>query len=475
MTDLDDVVVDDLRQLRDFIASSPDAESLCDIGLKEVVRGPGAVRTLTAILARRGIDEESSITVFGDTTKMRYQDDDLLEIVTKALSPTSRIEVVQAEPDSSIGTVIADAATVVSAVERVRDTAPRALVSVGSGTVADIGKVIAKELSLTHVVVQTAASVNGFADDQSVLLVNGAKRTTPSRWPEVLVIDPWVVALAPLAMTRSGLGDGLSMFSAAADWYLAKAVGFDASYSPTVISLMRRDSERLFSVAAEIGRGEPDAVSALSCGLALGGMAMGVAGTTSPSSGTEHLISHVLEMRADAEGVACASHGSQVGVASVLASIIWQRVRARLSLGDVDVIETNLANRDRVFDAFSSLDDSGAVAAECWNAYRRKADWIRHHFDDVRAAVLAWPTHDQAIEGLVEPASFIAKELRDALAPVAFHQLKPAPNPEVVAWAVANCHLMRDRFCVLDLVELIGAWGPHDRASALDELRGLSR
>ncbi len=475
MTDLDDIIVDDLRQLRDFVSSSPDAESLCEIGLKEVVHGPGAVKTLGAILARRGIDEGASITVFGDTTPMRYHDGDLLEVVTTALSPTSRMEVVQAEPDPSIGAVLADEATVASAVGRVRDTAPRALVSVGSGTVADIGKVIARELSLTHVVVQTAASVNGFTDDQSVLLVNGAKRTTPSRWPEVLVIDPWVVALAPLAMTRSGLGDGLSMFSAAADWYLAKAVGFDASYSPAVISLMRRDSERLFSMAAEIGRGEPDAVSALSCGLALGGIAMGVAGRTSPSSGTEHLISHLLEMRADAARVPCASHGSQVGVSSVLASIIWQRVRERISLGDVDVIQTNLATRDRVFDAFSFLDDSGAAAAECWSAYRRKADRIRQHFGDIQAAILDWPAHDQSIEELVKPAPFIAAELRDAQAPVAFDQLEPAPDPGVVAWAVANCHLMRDRFCVVDLAELIGAWGPEDQAAALEELVGLSR
>ena len=53
------------------------------------------------------------------------------------------------------------------------------ILSVGSGTIADIGKVVSARLGLPHVVVQTAASVNGFSDDQSVLLVDGVKRTTP--------------------------------------------------------------------------------------------------------------------------------------------------------------------------------------------------------------------------------------------------------------------------------------------------------
>lgn len=470
-----DVIVDDLSELRDFVSSAPDAASLCDIGLKEVVRGPGAVKSLPEVLARLGVDGPS-VAVICDTTAMRYDDDnDLLDVVTKTLSPYLRVEIVQIEPDAFIGSVLANEATVANAVERVRRSAPGALVSVGSGTIVDIAKVVAKELSILHVVVQTAASVNGYADDQSVLLINGAKRTTPSRWPDVLVIDPWVVAYAPLAMTRSGLGDELSMFSAAADWYLANAVGFDASYSPTVIALMRQHSEKLFSLAGEIGRGEPEAVTTLSASLTLGGLAMGVAGQTSPSSGTEHLISHSLEMRADASRMPSASHGSQVGVASVLASIIWQRVRRRLARGGAKIIDTNLANRERVFDAFSPLDASRQVAAECWGAYERKAHWIREHLDGIRLAIAEWPVHDSAVDQLLRPAEFVASTLRDAQAPVAFSQLLPAPSPEAVSWAIANCHLMRDRFCVVDLADLIGEWEPEDRLATLGELYGLAR
>ena len=64
------------------------------------------------------------------------------------------------------------------------------------------------------VVVQTAVSVNAFSDDMSVLVRDGVKRTTPSRWPDALVIDLDVIADAPPAMNRAGFGELASMFTA---------------------------------------------------------------------------------------------------------------------------------------------------------------------------------------------------------------------------------------------------------------------
>ena len=59
--------------------------------------------------------------------------------------------------------------------------------------------------------------------------------------------------------------------------------------------------------------------------MTLTGIAMGVAGRTAPLSGTEHLLSHLLDMAAGVAGRPLAFHGAQVGVASVLAATIWSR------------------------------------------------------------------------------------------------------------------------------------------------------
>jgi glycerol-1-phosphate dehydrogenase [NAD(P)+] len=468
------VTIDDLSELRELLHSSPEAASLLKIGLREVVSGPGAIGTLPQILLRLGIDASARITVFSDLTPKRYRDTDVLDVVLDVVRSSNKVEHVIVTSEQSDSAILADEVTVTNAIIAVGQTKPQVLLSVGSGTVVDIGKVIANELSLTHVVVQTAASVNGFADDQSVLLISGVKRTTPSNWPDALIVDADVVAHAPLAMTRSGLGDQLSMFTASADWYLSDAIGFDTSFSPTLVTMMRRDLDQLVKVSSDLSRGDPDAVSVLASCLTGGGIAMGAAGRTAPSSGTEHLISHLLEMHADALHEPSASHGSQVGVASVVAAIIWQRVRERLLSGDAEVSAENVASRMDVLSAFAHLDPSGALAEECWAAYERKASWIHLHLDDIRRIVREWITREKKVDELLKPADFVASMLHDAQAPVSFSQLTPVPDPEVVAWALTKGHLMRDRFCVLDLAVLIGAWSPDDVEAVLFELEELA-
>jgi glycerol-1-phosphate dehydrogenase [NAD(P)+] len=473
VSELHSVASDDLRDLRAALAVAPEAETLHPIGLREVVHGEGAVRELPRVLQRCGVEAGATLCVLTDATPKRYGDGDALEVVLEALRD-HRVELVEitTTPD---GTVIADEATVTSTVDAARDRTPRALVSVGSGTITDIAKVVAAELSITHVVVQTAASVNGFSDDQSVLLIEGAKRTTPSHWPDALVIDSLVVAHAPLAMTRSGLGDQLSMFSAAADWYLSNAIGFDASYSPALVAMMRHGVDAVLSDSAALGRGETGAVSALADCLMRGGVAMGAAGRTAPSSGLEHTVSHLLEMRADANGEPSASHGSRVGVASVVAALVWRRVSDRLVSGSVTLLETNVATRERVLVAFADLDESGATARECWRLYERKASWIRAHLRDLQRLVDEWSDHADAIDQLLLPVDVLVTSLRDAQAPVRFDQLDPPPTNGEVVWALRNAHLLRDRFGVLDLADLMGAWTLDDVLAVLAELERLAR
>jgi glycerol-1-phosphate dehydrogenase [NAD(P)+] len=475
VSDLPLVVVDDLHEIRATVDASP--EELTPIGLREVVRGPEALYTLPDVLARCGVGPASQVTVLSDTTSKRYGDLDVLDVLDVALTALTPLsaDVVNVQPDEGSELVLATAATVAAAIEAVRERHPDALVSVGSGTLVDIGKVVAHTLSIPHVVVQTAASVNGFADNQSVLLIDGVKRTTPSQWPTALVIDPWVVAEAPCAMTRAGLGDELSMFTAGADWYLSNAVGIDTSYSSTITSMMRVGIDDLLEGAGDVGRGDQRAVNDLASLLTVSGIAMGVAGRTAPSSGAEHLVSHLLDMDADAVATTAASHGSQVGVSSIFASLVWQRVRDHLRVGDASFDVDQLAEKEQVLAAFSHLDPSGATAEECWRDYERKARWIRGHQREIAMALIQWDEHDKAIAQLLAPTDVLVSALRRAQAPITFSQLDPAPKPDVVFWAVANGHRMRERFTVFDLAELLGLWGEDAAAEVLSELQGLAQ
>jgi glycerol-1-phosphate dehydrogenase [NAD(P)+] len=471
VSDSPSVVVDTLDDVRRLIAAAP--EELRPLGLVEVVHGNGALRTLTSVLERLGAGGDSRVTVLSDATPKRYGNGDVLDIAREVLS-SSRLSVVYVVPEGSNDLVLANTPTITASLAATRESRPEVLVSIGSGTLVDIGKVISRELSIPHVVVQTAASVNGFADDQSVLLIDGVKRTTPSQWPRALIIDPLVVAQAPRAMNRSGLGDELSMFSAGADWYLASAVGIDSSFSATITTLMRDGVDDVLRDADDLGYGGERAVTRLASLLTVSGLSMGVAGQTAPSSGSEHLVSHLLEMSADASGVASASHGSQVGVASALALLVWQRVRDHLRASRATLNLNHLAGKDQVIRAFSHLDDSGAAADECWRDYEKKTTWIRHHVSDIETTIASWPEHDLIVEDLLRPAVTVASALRRAQAPVTFAQLDPPPKPEVVSWAVANSHRMRNRFTIFDFAELLGLWGERDVDEVLAELQGLA-
>jgi glycerol-1-phosphate dehydrogenase [NAD(P)+] len=351
--------------------------------------------------------------------------------------------------------VHADPATLAAAVAGVDGAS--LLVTVGSGTLTDIGKFASHRLGgLPHIVVQTAASVNGFADDQSVLVVDGVKRTTPTRWPDRLLIDSGVIAHAPVAMNQAGLGDLLASYTAPADWLLARFVGQDDSFSDAVVALARERADSVLDHAAGLGHGDHDALEALSAGLTLSGISMGAAGRTAPGSGMEHTCSHLIEMTDDGPG---ALHGAQVGVLSVFAACLWQRVRAAVGNGaalaqlrfpDAETMHS------RVTAAFATADPTGAMAAECWRDYQRKLE--RHHAlaDKLGGLVSGWPQFDADVERLLAAPQRLSGALAAAGAPTRLSDL--GIDPDRSRWALANCHLMRDRFTIADLAFLLGLW-----------------
>src|SRR5579875_2666984 len=451
----------DLDALRSRLDASPDAERLTPVGLGGVVLGERALTSLPALVAElrptptRALPDGRSgeIALLMDRRPMTGPGGAELKRSVEELlggsGPVRRVELGGPEAD-----VHADAGTLATAAAGVEGAA--LLVSVGSGTLTDIGKYTSHRLGgLPHIVVQTAASVNGFADDQSVLVIDGVKRTTPSRWPDRLVIDSGVIAQAPVAMNRAGLGDLLATYTAPADWLLARFVGQDDSFSDAVVALARDHVDAVLDRAEGVGRGDPEALQALSAALTLSGISMGAAGRTAPGSGMEHTCSHLIEMTDHGAG---ALHGAQVGVLSVFAACLWQRVRDAIAHGALSRLRfpDHAEMRARVGAAFASADPSGGMAAECWRDYRRKLE--RHHALAGRPAelVTGWPQFDAEVERLLAPPERLAQALAAAGAPTRLRDL--GIEPDRARWALANCHLMRDRFTIADLAFLLGLW-----------------
>jgi glycerol-1-phosphate dehydrogenase [NAD(P)+] len=444
----------DLAALRVRLASCDEAATLRPLGLGGLLLGAGVLDRVADVVAEVRRDR-GDIALIADARPMASAGGEVKTLLTAALAAAGmtvrRVTVGDEHAD-----VRADALTLRRAAAACSGAG--VVLSVGSGTVADIGKALSAKLGrVPHVVVQTAASVNGFADDQSVLLVDGVKHTTATRWPERLVIDSDVIARAPVELNRAGFGDLLATYTAPADWRLAQLVGQDDSYSPFAVGLARAHVDAVLEHADGIHRADPEALEQLSAALTLSGIAMGVAGRTAPGSGMEHTVSHLLEM-AERPGVEAPLHGAKVGALSVLAAMLWARVRAVARGGGLRMLRfpSERELEPQVREAFAVLDPSGRAGEACWADYRRKLErWNDARFE-LETLWERWPAFDAELEGLLVSPERLVEALRAARAPVRLTQL--GVRDSTARWALAHGHLMRDRFSVADLAFFMGIW-----------------
>ena len=456
------------EQIRAALAAAPEAGRLRPLGLGGVLLGT-AVSDRVAALAGELRTGSGDIALLMDRRPMPGPRGEIKAAVAAAVQDAGEGPVRIAYLGDERAAVHADPPTLAAAVDAVRGAA--VLITIGSGTIADIGKYASAQLDgLPHVVVQTAASVNGFADDQSVLVVDGVKRTTPTRWPDRLVIDTDVVGLAPPAMNQAGLGDLLATYTAPADWLLARLVGQDDSFSPAAVTLARDHVDAAVDAAEGIGAGDPAAIELLAAALTLSGVSMGVAGRTAPGSGMEHTVSHLLEMT-DAQDATL--HGAKVGILSAFGASLWEVVREAAADGGLAALRfpDEAEMEARVTEAFLTADPSGAMAAECWGDYRRKLARWQAAAPELAALADRWPAFDAQASRLLGAPERLVSALQRAQAPVRLSDL--GIDPERGRWALAHCHLMRDRFTIADLAFFMGRWEPADVEALITRVGAL--
>ncbi|MDQ4042566.1 MAG: iron-containing alcohol dehydrogenase [Actinomycetota bacterium] len=445
----------DLNALREALAASDPDGKLNPIGMSRIEIGPEALEVLADMVSE--LTRSERVVLVADATPAYRDGEDLKERVARTLGESFEMEraVIGAGRDE----LHADEEAVAE-VEEAIDGAG-CVVSVGSGTITDLCKMASRNRdSLPFVAVQSAGSVNGFSDDFTVLLKGGAKRTVPSRYPDALLIDLGVLAEAPHEMNAAGFGDLLASFTAPADWYLAYLVGMGDYHQAPITPLLEQAHELLDEAAALEGC-EPEALYKLARVLTLSGLACGTAGSTAPGSGVEHLVSHLLDMSAVQFDHPFAFHGAQVGVATVPVSAAWEVLFSEfdpLKIDPDDCFPEPEEMEPVVREAFARIDPSGGVGEECWGDYSKKIErWknCRPQFEDF---LKNWPRYKDELKEMVVPSERLGNALKESGAPARFGELDPPVSEETAFWALRDCHLMRNRFTLADLLFFIGWW-----------------
>lgn len=204
------------------------------------------------------------------------------------------------------------------------EPAPGLLVAVGSGSINDLGRFCAARMRIPYLTVATASSMDGYASTVTPVTRAGLKVTYPGIHPEMVAADPGVLAAAPRSMAAAGLGDLIGKHTARLDWLLARTM-MDEAYCPVIAAIMEKALCDCVALAPALGQASPGAAAALMEALTLSGLAMQMQGDSRPASGSEHHISHFLEMRDALRGRPPALHGDKVGAASLLVMRLYEK------------------------------------------------------------------------------------------------------------------------------------------------------
>ncbi len=184
-----------------------------------------------------------------------------------------------------------------------------AVLGVGGGRALDVAKYVALLAGVRYLAVPTSLSNDGFCSPQVSLVLQGKRRSIQARMPVAVVVDTEVCRHAPISLWCAGVGDLVAKVTAVRDWKLA----FHRAGTPVNdFAALLSDSSVLPFMAHP--RRDVEGVRHLATALMLNGIAMSIAGSSRPASGSEHLISHALDEITHRPR----SHGLQVGLASYL-------------------------------------------------------------------------------------------------------------------------------------------------------------
>ncbi len=453
-----------LDRVRQVLAANDPNRQFAALGMAEVHISDDVLPLLAGAIDRHlqaaghPAGYKAEVRLIVDPVLIQRQGADLkaqVEAILAAHHTVRRVTMDDGHPILHADEVILDRATAESVGAEV-------IVSVGGGTITDVAKVAAERNGVpVHIVVQTAASVDGYTDNFAVVLQNGVKTTLPSRWPEVVLADTTVIADAPQYLNASGFGELLSMYAAPGDWYLAHRMGMDTKYAPVLLEMLDLCGEGVEAWSGGIATGAPEACARLTTALAMRGIVTGVGGTTASLSGMEHLVSHMFDMANGELHEPTGLHGAQVGVGSVIRAAAWEVFVERVAAEGLDPASLFPAinvHEARVKAAFTWLDPSGRIGAECWGRYAKKLAGWHASRDQITAAFAGWDALCSKQDSLAFGSHKMALYLHRAGAAKRHTDLAPAPSADRLHWAVQNCPFMRERFTVADLLVLAGWW-----------------
>lgn len=195
----------------------------------------------------------------------------------------------------------------------VSEIGPKAVIGIGGGKSIDIAKYISSKLKKHFISIPTAASHDGITSP--FVSLKGFEKPTSVKavTPTMIIADVSIIAKAPRRLNIAGVGDLVGKLVATKDWLLAHRLKGEY-YGEYAAQLALLSAKHVLKYHEAIASGNTEGVRVLVEALISSGVAMCIAGSTRPASGSEHLFSHALDVVASKPAL----HGEQVGVGTIM-------------------------------------------------------------------------------------------------------------------------------------------------------------
>jgi len=200
----------------------------------------------------------------------------------------------------------------------IEELQPDIILGIGGGKSVDVGKMIAYSTRKSFISIPTSASHDGISSPFVSLKGSNKPHSIKVNTPIGILADTKLISEAPTRLLSSGCGDLIGKLTAVKDWELARDDNneYFGAYSAYLAKLsadiiMNKSKELLLN---EYG------VRTIIEALISAGVAAGIAGSSRPCSGSEHLFSHALEYITDGN---CGLHGERVGIGTIIMSKLY--------------------------------------------------------------------------------------------------------------------------------------------------------
>ena len=207
------------------------------------------------------------------------------------------------------------------------------VLGVGGGKIIDVAKLASTNAHNYFISVPTTASHDGIASPMASIKNDIGSVSKSANSPMAVVADTGIINDSPFRLIASGCADIVSNYTAIKDWKLAYRLR-NEPYSESAAALSEMTAKLIIKSSDSIKEGLEESARIVVKSLFSSGMAISIAGSSRPASGSEHLFSHALDRVAKKHAL----HGEQCGVGTIMMMHLhggdWRSMMMHLHGGD---------------------------------------------------------------------------------------------------------------------------------------------